>query len=137
MPASKLLSTALAATALAASGGVAVAADDPVVSQQSWTAGAALADFPAVGLEKGEWTGSKAKMLFRDVTVEEGQVARVTFRAPAGLRIRAIGHVKGQELSVRARDVHYRGDRSVTLRVKIADGVADDTVTGRVYVLAK
>ncbi len=138
MSASKLLTTAVATTALAVSGGVAAAADSPVVSKQGALMGTALADFPAVDLKKGDWAGSRALMLYRDVTVEEGQVARVTFRAPAGSRIRSIGHVHGSVLSARARDIHYRGDRSVTLRVKIAeDRATDGEVTERIYVLAK
>ena len=138
MSVSKLLTTALATTALAASGGVALAADDPVVSKQGQIMGTALSDFPAVDLKKGDWVGSKGRILYRDVTVAEGQVARVTFRAPEGLRIRALGHVHGAVLSLRARDIHYRGDRSVTLRVQIAeDRATDGEATERIYVLAK
>ncbi len=136
MSASKILTAAVATTALAVSGGVATAADAPVVTKQNWTAGYALADFPGTGIQQGEWAGSKAKMLFRKVTLEQGQSVRTTFRAPQGLRIRGLGHFNGQRLSVVA-DGDYAGDRSVTVRISIPSHVDDARVSERVYALAK
>lgn len=136
MSASKILTAAVTTAALAASGGVATAADAPVVTKQQWVAGYALADFPGTGLDQGEWAGSKAKMLFRRITLEQGQSVRTTFRAPEGLRIRALGHVDGSQLSVVANG-DYAGDRSVTVRVSIPGHVDAEEVSERLYVLAK
>jgi hypothetical protein len=132
----QLITVTAVAGALAA-GSVASAADAPVVSKQTWTAGYALADFPGTGFEQGEWLGSKAKMVSRQVTLERGQKARLTLRAEKGQRIRGLGATENQKLNVVAVDRDYAGKRSVTVRVTVNRNAGDGEVTERVYALSK
>jgi hypothetical protein len=132
----QLITVTAVAGALAA-GGVASAADAPVVSKQTWTAGYALADFPGTGFEQGEWLGSKAKMVSREVTLEPGQKVRLTLRALNGQRIRGLGATKDQKLNIVAVNRDYAGKRSVTVRATVNRRVADGEVTERVYALSR
>jgi hypothetical protein len=131
----QIVTIAAATTALGATG-VATAADAPVVSKQSWIAGAALADFPGTGLKKGDWIGSKAVMVYRRVTLERGQSVRLTLRARKGQRIRALGAVQNRKLSVVALTDDYAGKRSVTVRARVRRGV-DGEVSERIYALSR
>lgn len=135
----QILTVTAVAGALAATG-IASAAEAPVVSKQTWTAGYALADFPGTGYEQGEWLGSKAKMVSRKVTLEGGQKVRLTLRAEKGQRIRGLGVTEDQKLDVVAVDEDYAGKRSVTVRVRIARGARSarsGEVTERVMALSK
>ena len=132
----QLITVTAVAGALAAAG-IATAAEAPVVSKQSWTAGYALADFPGTGFEKGEWLGSKAKMVSRDVTLERGQKVRVTLRALKGQKIRALGFNEGQQLNVTALDREYAGKRSVTIRASVGKRAGAGEITERVYALSR
>jgi hypothetical protein len=132
----QILTITAAATALAATG-VAGAADAPVVTKQSWTAGAALVDFPGTGIQQGEWIGSKAVMVHRRVVIEGDQRARLTLRARKGQKIRALGADEDSRLSVVALDEDYTGKRSVTVRVRVRPGARDGEVSERVYALSR
>ena len=132
----QLITVTAVAGALAAAG-VAGAAEAPVVSKQHWIAGHALVDFPGTGFEEGEWLGSKAKMVYRDVTLERGQKVRVTLRAREGQKIRALGATEDQKINIVALDRHYAGKRSVTVRATVARGAGDGEITERIYALSK
>ena len=133
----KELITVTALAGALAAGGVAAAADSPVVSKQRWIAGTALADFPGTGFEQGEWLGSKAKMVYRDVTLERGQKVRVTLRALKGQKIRALGATEDPKIVITAVDDDYAGKRSVTVRATVARGAGDGEVTQRIYALSR
>ena len=132
----QLITVTAVAGALAATG-IASAAEAPVVAKQTWTAGYALADFPGTGFEKGEWLGSKAKMVSREVTLEHGQKVRLTLRALKGQRIRGLGANDGRKLRVVALDRDYAGKRSVTVRATVAPDAGDGEITERIYALSK
>ena len=132
----QLITVTAVAGALAATG-VASAADAPVVSKQHFTAGYALADFPGTGFEQGEWLGSKAVMVHRDVTLERGQKVRLTLRARKGQKIRALGATADPKINVVAVDEDYAGKRSVTVRATVAKGAGDGEVTQRIYALSR
>jgi hypothetical protein len=133
----QILTVTAVATALAATG-VASAADAPVVSKQSWTAGAALADFPGTGISKGEWIGSRAVMVHRTVTLERRQSVRLTLRARPGQKLRALGGNEDAKLSVVALTDDYVGKRHVTVRVRVSPkAVNKGEVTERVYALSR
>jgi hypothetical protein len=133
----QLITVTAAATVLAATG-VAGAADTPAVSQQSWTAGAALTDFPGTGIEKGEWIGSRAVQVHRTVTLEGRQSVRLTLRARPGQRIRALGASEHAKLSVVALTDDYVGKRAVTVRVRVSPkAVNGNEVRERVYALSR
>lgn len=129
--------TVTAVAGLLAATGIAGAADAPVVSKQTWTAGYALADFPGTGYEQGEWLGSKAKMVSRTVTLERGQKVRLTLRAEKGQRIRGLGVTEDQKLNVTAVNRDYAGKRSVTVRVTAPRNAGDLEITEKVMALSK
>ena len=132
----QILTVTAVAGALAATG-IAGAAEAPEVSKQSWTAGHALVDFPGTGFQQGDWLGSKAKMVSREVTIEHGQKVRLTLRALKGQKIRALGASEDQQLVVTALDDHYAGKRSVTVRASVRPDAGDVEVTERVYALSR
>lgn len=132
----QLITVTAVAGALAATG-VAAAADAPVVSKQHFTAGYALVDVPGTGVRQGDWLGSKAKMVYRDVTLERGQKVRVTLRAHKGQRIRGLGIADNHRISFKALDREYAGKRSVTVRATVAPHAGDGEVTERIYALSK
>ena len=132
----QLITVTAVAGALAATG-VASAADAPVVSKQQFTAGYALADFPGTGIEQGEWLGSKAVMVHRDVTLERGQKVRLTLRARKGQKIRALGVTDDPKITVVAVNGDDVGTRSVTVRATVAPGAGAGEVTQRIYALSQ
>ena len=126
-----------AAVAALASTGIATAADAPEVSRQSWIAGAALVDIPGTGIQQGEWMGSKAKLVYRDVTLERGQRATFNLRAAKGLKVRAVAVPEGQQVSIKVLDRDYAGEQVVRVQATVAPGAGDGEVTGRVYAYTK
>ena len=114
MTAKTLLTTGLAIGALAAAG-AAGAADRPIVSEQHWVAGTAPVTIPGTGVHKGEWMGSKARLVYRDVTLEPGQKARVTLRATGERRIRGAAITGGDRVGARVDPARYVGRRQVTI----------------------
>ena len=137
MFAKRTISLAAAVTALAATG-VAGAAEAPVVSQQEFIAGTAPFTIPGTGVQKGEWMGSKARLLYREVTVAGKQQARVTLRAPKGLKIRglALDNVRRSQIGFTAVTRDYAGKQQVVVRV-YSNRRGSAEATGRVYALAK
>jgi hypothetical protein len=135
MTAIRTISVAAATAALAVTG-VAGAAEAPVVSKQQFIAGAAPLTIPGTGIQQGEWMGSKARLLYRDVTVEGRQRATVILRAPKGLRIRGLAIQGGptSQLGFVAVTKSYPGKRQVVVRAWSRDR---DEATGRIYALAK
>jgi hypothetical protein len=135
MTAIRTISAAAVTAALAATG-VAGAAEAPVVSQQHFIAGAAPLTIPGTGIQKGEWMGSRARLLYRDVTVEGSQRAVVTLRAPKGLKVRALAIQNGlkSQLGFVAVTKNYPGKQQVTVRAWARE---NGEATGRIYALAK
>ena len=128
--------TLLTTTAIAtlASAGLAGAADAPVVSAQHFVAGTAPVTVPGTGVRKGEWMGGRAVLVFRDVTIERGQTARLTLRARKGQRIRGLATAEGTKTSFVALTDDYAGKRKVVVR---ATGRTDDARTERIYALSR
>jgi hypothetical protein len=130
--------TATAAVAALAATGVAGAAEAPVVSQQEFIAGAAPLTIPGTGVEQGEWMGSKARLVYRDVTLEGRQQVRLTLRAPKGLKVRGLAVEDGSKIAFTATRRSYAGKRQVTVRARVAGRhVAAGETTARVYALAR
>ena len=129
--------TAVAASAALAATGIAAAADAPVVSKQATIAGTAVVTVPGTGVAKGEWMGSKTVLVFRDVTLERGQTARVTLRAPEGKRIRGLATGEGSKIGFKADGRRYAGDRKVTVTAFTSPRAADGEHTGRIYALTR
>jgi hypothetical protein len=135
MTAIRTISAAAVTAALAATG-VAGAAEAPVVSQQQFIAGTAPLTIPGTGVQKGEWMGSRARLLYRDVTLEGTQRATLTLRAPKGLRIRGLAVQEGTNVGFVALTRRYAGKQQVQVRTFVRGGVTGE-VTGRIYALAK
>jgi hypothetical protein len=135
MNAIRTISVAAATAALAATG-VAGAAEAPVVSKQQFIAGTAPLTIPGTGIHKGEWMGSRARLLYRDVTLEGKQRATVTLRAPKGLKVRGLALQEGANVGFVALTRHYAGKQQVQVRTFVRRGVSGE-VTGRIYALAK
>ena len=110
------ISTIAAVTALAATG-VAGAADAPVVSGQHFIAGAAPITIPGTGIEQGEWMGSKSLAVYRHVTLEAGQKARVTLRAPGGRKVRGVALSSSKHVGSRVAGGAYVGKRQVIVEL--------------------
>ena len=131
--------TVLTTTAIAtlASAGLAGAAEAPVVSAQHFVAGKAPVTVPGTGVRKGEWMGGRAVLVFRDVTIERGQTARLTLRARKGQRIRGLAVPEGTKISFQPVDRHYAGDRKVVVEAELASTAGDREATNRVYALSR
>ena len=127
---------ATAAAAALASGGVAAAADAPVVSKQRSHVGTAPITVPGTGVKAGHTLPRGARLISRDVTLEGEQAARVVLRAPAGKTLRGVGMPEGQRVGFQLVSRSYVGRRQVVLRATVVRPT-DDEVTGRVYALAR
>jgi hypothetical protein len=137
MTTTRKLTAATAVIALAGSG-VAAAADAPVVgSQHSSTAKTAPVTIPGTHIKKGDRLPNGARIVFRDVTLEGRQTARLTLRAPAGKTIRALAPKEGIDIGfVVTTKGNYAGRKSVALRA-YTNPKAGGEVTGRIYGLAR
>jgi hypothetical protein len=125
-----------ATTALAASG-LAGAAERPVVGEQHVIAGAAPVTIPGTGIQQGEWMGSRAVAVYREVVLEPGQRARITLKASNGRKIRGVALSQERLVGARVEDREYVGKGTVTVTV-VRSGKApagEETVT--VYALTK
>ncbi len=131
------ITAATALLALAGSG-VAAAADAPVVgAQHSSTAKTAPVTIPGTGIKKGQKLPRGARIVFRDVTLEGTQTAKLSLRAPAGKTIRALAPREGGDIGfVVTTKSSYVGRASVALRA-YTNPKADGEVTGRIYGLAR
>jgi hypothetical protein len=130
--------TAAAITALLAGAGVATAADAPIVSKQhTSTAKRAPMTIPGSGLQRGDRLPSGARLVYRDVTLEDGQTARFNIKAPDGKRLRALATKEGQDVGFMVVDRgSYAGRTKVQVRA-YANPNADGEVEGRIYGLAR
>jgi hypothetical protein len=131
----KLLTTTTAIAVLGAAG-VAGAAEAPVVSDQQWIAGTAPVTIPGTGVQKGEWMGSKAKLVYRDVTLEAGQSTRLTLRADGARRVRGLALSELGNVRFVVVDRRYAGRRKVTVRAWAAPRTQGE-VTTRIYALTR
>jgi hypothetical protein len=123
--------------AVLASGGAAAAADAPIVSAQHTLTGRAPLTVPGTGVKAGSTLPKGARLIYRQVTIERGQAARVVLRAPAGKTLRGLGMPEGQKVAFQlVAPRAYVGRRQVTVRATVV-GAASTAVTGRVYALAR
>jgi len=130
--------TAATITALLASAGVATAADAPIVSKQhTSTAKRAPMTIPGSGLQRGDRLPSGARLVYRDVTLEDDQTATFNIKAPDGKRLRALATKEGQDVGFMVVDRgSYAGRTKVQVRA-YANPNADGEVEGRIYGLAR
>jgi hypothetical protein len=99
-----------------------------------WIAGTAPLTIPGTGVQKGEWMGSKAKLVYRDVTLEAGQSTRLTLRADGARRVRGLALSGLGNVRFVVVDRRYAGRRRVTVRVWAAPRTQGE-VTTRIYAL--
>ena len=135
MSINRILSVA-AVSALAATG-VASAADAPVVSGQHALYGTAPVTIAGTGVHKGDWMGSKAHLVYRDVTLAGKQTVVTTLRAPKGKRVGGLALDSPSTVGFTALDRHYGGKRRVRARVYAANSRGKAEVTGRVYAFVR
>ena len=130
--------TAATITALLASAGVAAAADAPIVSKQhTSTAKSAPMDIAGTGLQKGDRLPAGARLVYRNVTLEDGQTVRFNIKAPDGKRLRALATREGQDVGFMVVDRgNYAGKTKVQVRA-YANPNADGEVEGRIYGLVR
>jgi hypothetical protein len=130
--------TAATITALLAGAGVATAADAPIVSKQhTSTAKRAPMTIPGSGVQRGERLPSGARLVYRDVTLENDQTATFNIKAPDGKRLRALATREGQDVGFMVVDrANYAGKTKVQVRA-YANPNADGEVEGRIYGLAR
>jgi hypothetical protein len=137
MTTTRKLTAATAALALAGAG-VAAAGDAPGVgAPHSSTAKTAPVSIPGTGIKKGDRLPKGARIVFRDVTLQGKQTAKLTLRAPAGKTIRALAPKEGIDIGfVVTTKGNYAGRKSVALRA-YKNPKAGGEVTGRIYGLAR
>ena len=130
--------TAATASALLAATGVAAAAEAPVVSKQHTSdAKRVPMTIPGSGLQRGERLPSGARLVYRDVTLENGQTVTFNIKAPDGKRLRALATKEGQDVGFIVVDgSSYAGRTKVQVRA-YANPNADGEVEGRIYGLAR
>ena len=128
--------TAVAAVAALAVTGVAGAAKAPVVSDQGTLANKrSPVTFPGTGVRKGERLPAGSRVVFRDVTLEGDQQARLVLRAGRDRVLRGLGTREGEDVgftTVTGRP--YVGRRQVRVR---AYRSAEGEVNGRIYALTR
>jgi hypothetical protein len=131
----RLAAVATAAGVLAFAGPATAAA--PVVSPQK-TANVRIAPItiPGTGVHKGDRLPKRARLVYRDVTLDSGQTARLTIRAPKGKRLRGLAPAGTDVGFTVRRPRDYRGHRVVRLKAFTANGVADPA-NGRIYALTR
>jgi hypothetical protein len=135
---SKYRTIAAAAIAALATTGIATAAETAKVSSQH-TAKSRFAalTIPGTGVKKGERLPSGARIVFRDVTLEQGQTAKLTVRAPKGKTLRGLAQREGGKVDFVVVDRgNYAGRKQVQVRAYLAKG-ADGEQTGRIYALVR
>jgi hypothetical protein len=132
----KTLLTTTAITALATAG-IAGAAEAPVVSAQSFTAGNAVVTVPGTGVKQGEWIGKRGVLVHRSVTLEGDQRVDVTLTARKGQKIRGLAHDEGTKISFQPVTRSYVGKQKVVVRARVAPTAGDGEVTNRVYALSR
>jgi hypothetical protein len=118
--------------------GVAVAAAAPSVSKErTWTRAKAPLTVPGTGVKKGARLPRGDRIVFRTVTLAQGQKVDVKITAPAGKRLRGLavaenGRVEFTVVSPR----HYVGHRSVEVRA-FATPHTTGTHSGRIFALVR
>jgi hypothetical protein len=135
---SKSRTIAAAAIAALATTGVATAAETAHVSAQK-TAKSRFAalTIPGTGVKKGARVPSGARIVFRDVTLEDGQTATLTLRAPKGKTLRGLAQAEGRKVGfVVLSKGNYAGHRQVKVRAYLAKS-AQGEQTGRIYALVR
>lgn len=125
-------------TAILASAGVATAADAPIVSKQHTSpAKTAPMEIPGTGLQRGDRLPSGARLVYRNVTLEDDKTVRFNIKAPNGKRLRALATKEGQDVGFMVVDRrNYAGKTKVRVRA-YANPNADGEVQGRIYGLVR
>jgi hypothetical protein len=130
--------TAATAVAVLTTSGVAAAAKTaPVVSKEvlSMRKTAPLT-IPGTGVKKGAPLPRGAQLVFRTVTLEKGQRARVTLGAPRGMTLRGLVPGANEAIGFTVEPfVPYVGRRFVTVRAYVAPNAAAGKHTGRIWAL--
>ena len=136
MSAPRILTAAVAITALAGAG-VATAAESAHVSIQHGVAGKAPLTIPGTGVKKGDAIPAGGHIVFRSVTLEGKQQVRVTLKAPKGDVIRGVGMKEGSKVGGVVLTRYYVGKRTVVVKAFVAPTAGDAEVTGNIYALTK
>jgi len=134
MTAKILLATAAAALT---AGGVATAAEAPVVGPQKTSpAKVAPLTIPGTGVHKGDTLPKGAKLVYRDVTMAKGQKPELTITAPAGTKLRGLvpDDTKPVAFVVIGKG-SYVGKTTVKVRAYLAPKTGEGT--GRLYALVR
>jgi hypothetical protein len=127
----------LTATTALAAAGLAGAAEQAHVSEQHTIAGAAPVTIPGTGIHQGDWMGSRAVAIYRDVELEPGQRARITLKAQNGRRIRGVALSDEQLVGSRVENRDYVGKGAVTVTVSRSSKAPAGEETVTVYALTK
>jgi hypothetical protein len=137
MTTTRLFAASVTVAALAA-GGVAAAAETPVVGEQgTLNVTRAPVTFPGTGVKKGERLPSGARVIFRDVTLEGEQEARLRLRAPRDRTLRGLAIREGAPIGVATVSAgSYVGRRQVVVRAYLRPDAEGET-TSRVYAITR
>ena len=130
--------TAATAAALLGAGGVAAAAEAPVVSaQHTSTAKHAPLTIPGTGVHKGDRLPGGARLVYRDVALQGKQTVKFTIKAPSGKRLRGLAPRQGADVGFAVLDRQAYAGRTKVRVTAFADPNADGRVEGRIYGLAR
>jgi hypothetical protein len=134
MTITRKISTAAAVALLAASG--AAAADAPTVSsQKTLTTKTAPVTIAGTGIKKGQRLPSGARIVYREVTLEDRQTVKLTLRAPAGKTIRGLAPAGHVGFTVTDKG-NYVGAKKVGVRAYTHRNL-DHEVIGTIYGLVR
>jgi hypothetical protein len=125
----------LTATTALAAAGLAGAAEKAHVSAQHSIAGAAPVTIPGTGIQQGEWMGSKAVAVYRDVVLEAGQRVRITLKSTGGRKIRGVALSPERLVGSRVENSDYVGKGAVTVTVSRSAKAPAGEETVTVYAL--
>ena len=127
---------ATAVVAVLSLGGVAMAAQAPVISKEhTLRRTTAPLTIPGTGVKKGDRLPSGDRIVYRTVTLDRGQKPTFKVAAPAGKTLQGLANGAGLGFAV-VSPRHYVGHRSVTVRA-FAAPKASGRSSGRIYALVR
>jgi hypothetical protein len=122
---------------LAVSGVAVAAAPSSVSKERTWTGARAPLTIPGTGVKKNARLPRGDRIVFRTVTLAQGQKVNLTITAPAGKRLRGLAVAENGRIDFTvASPRHYVGHRSVKVKAFAAPHTTG-TDSGRIFALVR
>jgi hypothetical protein len=138
MSTTRLAAATAAAVTVLTTSGVAAAATSPVISKEVVSVRkVAPLTVPGTGVKKGARLPRGAVLVFRTVTLEKGQKARVTLAAPGALTLRGLVPSNSAVGFTVERPLPYVGHRSVMVRAYVKPDASAGKHAGRIWAVVR